>query len=100
PFYHFGFRSTYNVNDKLSLTHWLVNGIQQSEDFNGFKSQALIVNVKPISSVSFNLSYYTGLEARDSVANLNPGFPALPTQPGLPTQSIRPVPRGRTHIID
>lgn len=100
PFYHFGFRSTYNVNDKLAVTHWLVNGVQQTEDFNGFKSQALIVNVKPTSSVSFNINYYTGLEGRDSVPNINPGFPSLPTQPGLPTTSIRPVPRGRLHIID
>ena len=37
PFYHAGFRSTYALNKKLTLTHWLVNGVQQSEDFNGFK---------------------------------------------------------------
>lgn len=100
PFYHFGFRSTYNVNDKLSVTHWLINGIQQSEDFNGFKSQALIVNIKPTSKISWNLNYYTGIEGRDSVPNLNPGFPSLPTQPGLPTEIIKPVPHGRTHVFD
>ena len=44
PFYHFGFRTTYPVNDRLSLTYWLVNGTQQSEDFNGFKSQVAIVD--------------------------------------------------------
>ena len=81
PFYHFGFRSTYNVNNKLSVTHWLVNGIQQSEDFNGFKSQAILLNLKPTSKISWNVNYYTGLEGRD-------------------TESIRPVPHGRTHIFD
>lgn len=100
PFYHMGFRSTYNVNSKLTVTHWLVNGVQQTEDFNGFKSQALIINIKPKENISFNLNYYTGLEGRDSVANLNPTSPSLPTQPGLPTQSINPVPRGRLHILD
>jgi len=100
PFYHFGFRSTYNVNDKLSVTHWLVNGIQQSEDANGFKSQALIVNIKPTSKISWTVNYYTGLEGRDEVPALNPGFPSLPTQPGLPIEIIQPVPHGRTHIFD
>lgn len=100
PFYHFGFRSTYNVNEKLSVTHWLVNGIQQSEDANGFKSQALIVNIKPTRKVSWNLNYYTGIEGRDETPSLNPGFPSMPTQPGLPTEIIRPVPHGRTHIFD
>ena len=36
PFYHMGFRSTYNVNDKLTVQYWLVNGANQTEDFNGF----------------------------------------------------------------
>lgn len=100
PFYHFGFRSTYNVNDKLAITHWLVNGIQQSEDFNGFKSQAVIINIKPTKRVSANINYYTGIENRDSLPNLNPGFPEQPSQPGLPTIPVSPVPRGRTHIFD
>ncbi|MEW6731028.1 MAG: porin [Acidobacteriota bacterium] len=94
PFYHFGFRATYHLNDRFTMTHWLVNGINQSEDFNGFKSQALILNIKPVKSISLNLNYYTGLESRDSNPILNPGFPTLPTD------AIRPVPRGRTHILD
>ncbi len=52
PFYHFGFRTNYAVNDKFNITHWLVNGANQSEDFNGFKSQALLLNFKPTSRVS------------------------------------------------
>ena len=100
PFYHTGFRASYNANDKLSVSYWLVNGIQQSEDFNGFKSQAVLFNIKPAKTISWNINYYTGLEGRDEVPALNPGFPTLPTQPGLPTETVRPVPHGRTHIFD
>src|SRR6185295_7229833 len=88
PFYHTGFRASYNANDKLSVSYWLVNGIQQSEDFNGFKSQAVLFNIKPAKTISWNINYYTGLEGRDEVPALNPGFPTLPTQPGLPTETV------------
>jgi len=100
PFYHFGFRTSYEVNDRLRIEHWLVNGAQQSEDFNGFKSQAILVTVKPRRTLSWNVNYYTGVEGRDSVPVLNPGFASLPTQPGLSTDVIRPAPRGRLHIAD
>jgi hypothetical protein len=100
PFYHFGFRTTYQFNDKFTATHWLVNGANQSEDFNGFKSQAIILNIKPIKKISWNVNYYTGLEGRDLNPALNPGFAPLPTQPGLSTDVIKPAPRGRFHVID
>jgi hypothetical protein len=100
PLYHFGFRSSYNLSDKLNVSYWLVNGAQQSEDFNGFKSQAVLLTWKPSKTVSWNLNYYTGVEGRDTVPALNPGFPALPTQPGLSTDVIRPAPDGRLHILD
>lgn len=100
PYYHNGFRATYAFNDKVSATYWLVNGAQQTEDFNGFKSQALLVNLKPHSCVSWNLNYYQGIEGRGYVANLNPTFATLPTQPGLPVAEVRPSPRGRFHVLD
>src|SRR5262245_39155091 len=100
PFYHFGFRTTYAPGDRLSLTYWLVNGAQQSEDFNNFKSQAAIVTIKPVPSVSWNVNYYTGREARDLNPALNPGIPALPTQPGLSTDVVDTFDRSRLHIID
>lgn len=100
PYYHQGFRSNYAFNDRSNITYYLVNGIGQSEDFNGFKSQALLFNFKPTKKVSWNVNYYEGIETRDSIPVLNPGFAPLPTQPGLPTQVIQPAPRGRTHIID
>lgn len=100
PFYHMGFRAGYNLNSKVNVTYWLVNGAQQTEDFNGFKSQAFIFTIKPASTVSWNLNYYFGQEQRDVNAVLNPGLPAGPTQPGLPASNITPTPNGREHIFD
>ena len=82
PFYHFGFRSSYAFNKKLTLTHWLVNGVQQSEDFNGFKSQALLLTWKPAPRITSQFNYYNGQEQRDR----NP--------------VIRPAPSGRFHVLD
>ena len=100
PFYHMGFRAGYNLSSKANLTYWLVNGAQQTEDFNGFKSQAFILTLKPTSTVSWNVNYYFGQEQRDVNAVLNPTFPAGPTQPGLPVSNITPTPDGREHILD
>ncbi len=100
PFYHFGFRTTYAFNDKFTATHWLVNGANQSEDFNGFKSQAVLLTIKPHSRVTLQTNYYAGKEQRDHNPILNPGFAPLPTQPGLSTDVIQPVPEGRFHVLD
>jgi hypothetical protein len=100
PFYHTGFRSTYAFNDKVTLTHWLVNGVQQAEDFNGFKSQALLLTYKPNARVTSQFNYYFGQEQRDRNPALNPIFASLPTQPGLSTDVIRPVPSGFLHVFD
>lgn len=83
PFYHTGIRSSYAFNDKVTVTHWLVNGVQQSEDFNGFKSQAILLTVKPTPRVTSQFNYYNGQEQRDR----NPA-------------PIRPVPSGRFHVLD
>jgi Putative beta-barrel porin-2, OmpL-like. bbp2 len=100
PFYHMGFRNTLQVNDKLSLGYWLINGVQQTEDFNGFKSHVVQVVVKPTKTVQWNLIYHVGREQRDLVPDLNPGLPTLPTQPGLSTTPVVPIPDGRFHLVD
>ncbi len=101
PYYHAGFRTTYNVNDRLSVQHYVVNGANQTEDFNGFKSNAFLFAIKPAKTISWNLNYYFGREGRDLIPAYNPGAPALPSQPGL---SVTPAPgpklNGRTHIFD
>ena len=100
PFYHFGFRAKYPINDKVALTYQLINGVQQSEDFNGFKSHQLALTITPTKRVSGQINYYFGQEQRDRNPALNPILPSLPTQPGLSTDVIRPVPSGRLHILD
>ena len=100
PFYHFGLRAKYPVNDKLTLMYHLMNGIQQSEDFNSFKSQHFAILLTPIKPLSWQINYYFGREQRDTVPQLNPTLASLPTQPGLSIDVIRPTPRGRLHILD
>lgn len=100
PFYHFGFRAKYLVNDRVAMIYHLMNGTQQSEDFNRFKSQHFALILTPTKRISWQANYYAGREQRDAVASLNPTFPTLPTQPGLPTSIINPSPRGRFHVLD
>lgn len=99
PFYHMGARVGYNLTPKVNFTYWLVNGIQQTEDFNGFKSQGFIFTLKPASTLTWNVDYYFGQEARD-VLPTGTGLSGNLPQPGLPTTSINPAPNGRTHIFD
>jgi hypothetical protein len=64
PYYHMGLRATYPLTQKLSATYWLVNGANQTEDFNDFKSQAVLLNYTPVSNLVLNVNYYNGQEQR------------------------------------
>ena len=88
PFYHTGFRTNYNVTPKVNVAYWLVNGAQQADDFNGFKSQAFILTLKPAKSVTWNVNYYSGQEQRDSTSVVAAGAQEPTT------------PNGREHIFD
>jgi hypothetical protein len=100
PFYHFGLRAKYPVNDKLAVLYHVMNGAQQSEDFNGFKSQHVAAILTPTKRVTWQVNYYFGREQRDVAPQLNPTFASSPTQPGLSTDVIVPTPRGRFHALD
>ncbi len=100
PFYHTGVRANYNLTPRVNVAYWLVNGANDTEDLNGFKSQAFLFTLKPASTLTWNVNYYFGEEARDVLPTLNPDLPTSPTQPGLPTQNINPAPNGREHIFD
>ena len=100
PFYHMGLRANYNVTPKVNVAYWLVNGANDTEDLNGFKSQAFLFTLKPASTITWNVNYYFGQEGRDVATTLNPAQPTAPTQPGLPTTNLTPVPTGREHIFD
>jgi len=100
PFYHMGVRATYQFNNLVTLTYAVVNGTQQTEDFNGFKSQMMFLTLHPAKTVSWNINYHGGQEQRDTVPVLNPSFPSGPTQPGLPVMPVVPTPNGWLHIFD
>ncbi len=100
PFYHMGLRANYNLTPKINVAYWLVNGANDTEDLNGFKSQAFLLSLKPNSRLTWSVNYYFGQEARDVKTTLNPGLPISPTQPGLPTGNISPAPNGREHVFD
>ena len=84
PYYHFGFRNNYNFNSKLTAQYWLVNGSNQSEDFNGFKSQALLLIAKPAKTVTWTSTYYFGQEERPTLAQTGAASPL----------------NGRSHVFD
>ena len=65
PFYHSGLRATLPVSDEVTLVYMLTNGIQQTEDFNDFKSNHVAAIVKPTTSVTWTLNYYAGQEQPD-----------------------------------
>ena len=65
PFYHAGLRLTLPVNEKVSLLYMLTNGVQQTEDFNDFKSSHFAAIVKPAPMVTWTVSYYAGQEQPD-----------------------------------
>lgn len=66
PFYHAGLRTTLPLSDKVAVMYMLTNGIQQTEDFNNFKSNQFSAVVKPITSVVWTTSYFFGQEQPDN----------------------------------
>jgi len=98
PFYHTGIRANYQVNDRLALNYWLVNGANQAEATNGFKDELFGFVVKPRTSITWTFNYYLGQEHPDRIV-VSPVNP-IPVQPGLSFQAIRPAPDGRLHIFD
>jgi hypothetical protein len=66
PFYHSGLRLTLPLNDKVSVLYMLTNGVQQTEEFNDFKSNHFAAVVKPTSLVSWTINYYFGQEQSDA----------------------------------
>jgi hypothetical protein len=104
PFYHMGLRAHYDINSKVGVNYWVVNGTQQTEAFNGFKDQFFGVGLQPSKKVTWNINYYLGQEHPDVIfypyATTPPDVPNLGFQQGVPFQYIRNAPRGRMHIFD
>jgi hypothetical protein len=98
PFYHMGVRASYPVNHWLTANYWVVNGTQQTEDFNGFKDELFGVVVQPKASVSWTVNYYFGQEHPD--VTLVPGGIGLPVLQGEPFAPIANPPTGKLHVLD
>jgi hypothetical protein len=98
PFYHMGVRVNYPVNDRFTLTYWIVNGTNQVEATNGFKDELFGFTAEPTKTLTWVVNYYLGQEHPDRVV-VEPTSP-IPVQPGLSFEAIRPAPDGRLHIFD
>jgi Putative beta-barrel porin-2, OmpL-like. bbp2 len=98
PFYHMGFRTSYPVNDHLTLNYWVINGNNQVEPTNGFKDELFGFTATPRKTISWTMNYYLGQDHPDRVS-VPPTLP-IPVQPGLSFAPIIPAPDGRLHIFD
>jgi hypothetical protein len=97
PFYHAGVRLHYNVNSKLGVNYWIVNGNNQSEPTNGYKDELFGLVLQPAKSLSWTVNYYLGQEHPDAAQANNC---VVPVQPGLCFTPITPAPNGKLHIFD
>jgi hypothetical protein len=66
PFYHFGVRASVLVNDKLSLSGYVVNGWNNGAELDGSKAFALGATLKPTGSITWVGNYMVGEEAEGS----------------------------------
>ena len=65
PYYHSGLRLSLPVSDEVTLLYMLTNGIQQTEEFNDFKSHHVSAVVTPAKGVTWTVNYYAGQEQPD-----------------------------------
>ena len=72
PFYHMGVRLALPINDKVTAMYMLTNGVQQTEEFNNFKSSHVAAIIKPNSKLTWTANFYAGQEQPDQAA---PGGP-------------------------
>jgi hypothetical protein len=65
PFYHFGVRASVPVNDKLSLSGYVVNGWNNGAELDGSKAFAVGATLKPGASATWVANYMVGQEAHE-----------------------------------
>lgn len=65
PFYHQGLRLSLPVSDHVTLLYMLTNGVQQTEDFNNFKSNHVAAIAALPAHVTWTMNYYAGQEQPD-----------------------------------
>ncbi|PYQ00219.1 MAG: hypothetical protein DMF83_28675 [Acidobacteria bacterium] len=69
PYYHMGVRATYNVNDKVALAGYLVNGWNDAVDNNSGKTIAFQAVVKPHPKLSVVANFIGGPEQKSDTAD-------------------------------
>jgi len=69
PYYHMGVRATYNVNDKVALAGYLVNGWNDAVDNNSGKTIAFQAVVKPHPKLSVVANFMGGPEQKSDTAD-------------------------------
>lgn len=62
PFYHTGLRASYGINDKASISGFLLNGWDSVTDNNQGKTYGVSVSVSPTSRLSLTQTYLGGPE--------------------------------------
>lgn len=65
PYYHTGFRLGYAVNDKVSVTGYLVNGWNNVRDNNDPKTAGIKLGFQPTGRLSVSQGYMAGKELTD-----------------------------------
>jgi hypothetical protein len=68
PGYHSGVRTQLALSDRVTVLYMLTNGVQQTEDFNEFKSNHFAAVITPASGLSWTVNYYFGQEQPDGGA--------------------------------
>jgi hypothetical protein len=71
PFYHFGMRAKYTVNDKVAVTGFLVNGWNNVVDNNSGKTYGVSVGVTPNKKLAIYQNYMIGAETDPTGLNTN-----------------------------
>jgi Putative beta-barrel porin-2, OmpL-like. bbp2 len=66
PYYHMGARFGYAVNDKVSVTGFLVNGWNSVKDNNDAKTVGASLTIKPTGKLTVIGNYTVGKEQADS----------------------------------
>jgi len=88
PYYHVGVRATYNVNDKLTLNGYLVNGWNDAVDNNGGKSIGLSATLKPHPKLTIVGNFMGGPEQKDDSADKRYLWDGTVTFNATPTISL------------
>jgi hypothetical protein len=69
PYYHMGVRATYNLNDKVALAGFLVNGWNNAVDNNSGKTIGIQAVLKPHPKLSLAANFMGGPEQKDDTAD-------------------------------